>query len=214
VDGVVQVSGVAEQPVRLSNVIISPGGGLQVAGRPLNIRGAYSTTFRIFLTGGQPAGALYMFRYTGTGVCVVTDIYFGAIMTGVSTSQTQLFTFDRYTNWTANDTGSGQSPALTPKRNTYPPAQVSTLQALIATPLTTAASTFAGQIFPLEFAIIANTIATVMVGQRVFGSDSNDGHPLMFAQNEGFRINGPSVSGSGTALIINGHIHWFEASVW
>jgi hypothetical protein len=202
---------------RTQQPLISPGGGLQVAGRPLSIRGAYSAPYRIFLQGGQAAGTLLMFRYTGTGVCVVTDIYFGSVVVGggISVAQSLFFTVDRYTSWTANDTGTGATGTyLTSKRNTYPTAQVSTLQAAQGVPLTNGTSTFAGSILWFEFVILANAVGTSMAHQRIFDSASNDGHPLMFAQNEGFRLAGPAVAGTGSPIIIDGHIHWFEATTW
>jgi hypothetical protein len=202
---------------RTQQPVISPGGGLQVAGRPLSIRGAYSAPFRIFLQGGQSAGTLLMFRYTGTGACVVTDIYFGSVTVGnISASQSLFFSFDRYTSWTANDTGTGSaSTYLTVKRTSYPAPQVSTLQAAQGTPLTKGTSTLVGSILWFEFMILANAIGTSMISQKIFDSASNDGHPLMFAQNEGFRIEMPSaVAGTGSPIVINGHIHWFEATTW
>jgi hypothetical protein len=193
--------------------VISPGGGLQIEGRPLNITGAYSSPLDVSIIAGEAGGAIMSFRYPGTGIAILTGFNVQAITTATfGTPQRILFIINRYNNWTVADSG-GNGLYEVAKRNTYPAATAVTLVSNNAT-LTKGTSTLVGNI--AVFAVYASATNSLnFIPQNIFELVGAGNHPFFFAQNEGFRLElAGAVTGASGTLSLTGNFHWFEATTW
>jgi hypothetical protein len=197
---------------RTQQPVISPGGGLQIEGRPLNITGAYSSPFDISVVAGQSSGAIMSFRYPGTGVAVLTrfDIQF-ATTGAFGTPQRILFVINRYTNWTADDTNSTGGLFQTVKRGTYS-ASAAVTKFVNNAILVQGTSTSVGNIATV--AVYASGVGLNTGLMNVLGMGVGE-HPIFFSQNEGFRLLlSSAIAGTTGTMIVTGTFHYFEAPNW
>lgn len=193
--------------------------------------GYYRTTLLSGTINGLTAGSIiYAFRNPSTNLCVVQNVSIGfrAIASSTKTSFVVSIYFTR--NYTVMDTtGAATAPTLIDKvmtinRSTQMNAlqRISNTGALSGGTGTDDSQPLASAVFTHPGAISNVGLYTTTLFQQATGLTQGQGlgggvgtwvHPLVIAQNEGFRIRADTSLIAGTnTLVAYVDVDWFEAS--
>ena len=185
--------------------------------RPPEVTGAYRISQRSGLIAASTAAAsiLYAFRYTGTGVAIVSSVRIGLNVTTAYTAGsisfglyfTRSFTVIETTNMTAA-TLSGNNAKL---RTSH-----ATTSALSSICTTTGGTLATGTDDSQPLAALTFNLPNTITGQMVqdFYNFNLQSHPMVCAQNEGFRIrNDTAFAATGVSNLVVS-VEWSEATAY
>jgi len=189
----------------------------RVSIRPPEVTGAYRLAQRSGIIAASTAATsiLYAFRYTGTGVAVISSVRVGLNVTTGYTAGSIVFSIWATRSYTVTETTAYTAATLTTNnaklRTSFATCAVA---AGICTTTTISGGTGTDDAQPLS-AVTFNLPATI-TGQPVqdFFNFNLQSYPLVCAQNEGFRIRNDTAFAATGASNLVVSIEWFEASAY
>jgi hypothetical protein len=189
----------------------------RVSIRPPELTGAY----RISKTTGNIAAAtaaasiLAAFRYTGTGVAVVTSVRVGLNVITAYTAGSIVLSLYSTRSYTVTETTNYTAATLTTNNAKLRTSHATTASAFgVATTTGITGGTGTDDTQPLGSATF-NLPATI-TGQPVqdFFTFNMSSHPIVLGQNEGFRIrNDTAFAATGVSNLVV-MVEWFEATAY
>jgi hypothetical protein len=190
----------------------------RVSIRPPEVTGAYRLVMRSgTIAASTAATVLASFRYTGSGVAVVSTIRVGLNVIVAYTAGSLVCSAWPTRNWTVNDSGATYTPATLTGNNAKLRTSHATTSATAGI-ITTGTAYTAGSATEDSQAYGACTfnLPATVTGQTMQDllSFSMQSHPMVCANNEGFRIrNDTAFAAAGTSNVIV-QIEWFEATAY
>ena len=185
--------------------------------RPPEITGAYRIAQRSGNIAASTAAAsmLYAFRYTGTGVALVTSVRIGLnLITGYTQGSisfgiyfTRSYNVTETTNYTAATLTTNNAKLRTSHATTSAVCGICTTTGISGGTGSDDTQPLAGCVFNLPATIVGQSV-------QDFFTFNMQSHPIVLAQNEGFRIrNDTAFAATGASnLVVN--VEWSEATAY
>ena len=184
--------------------------------RPPEVTGAYRIALRTgTIAAATAAGIMGAFRYTGTGVAVITSVRVGLNVLSGYTQGSIIFSAWITRSYTATETTNYTAATLT-GNNAKLRTSHATTSAVCGAATTAGCSGGTGTDDSLAIGSATFNLPATIVGQPVqdLWTSSIQTYPLVLGQNEGFRIrNDTAFAATGTANVVM-MIEWFEATAY